>query len=1586
MIEDLKNNNTCDDKFKNLIKYLKEIISLQTKVIRTIDEYEDFLWLQDIPNGKGFSIIGRDSEDIESDLWIEFRDFPPPKMPVVPRICEKWVDEKSLKNTEILPKLKKSIQIVDKENEEIQTLFLKDNLKAKEMWDKYLNDKWIPWKKDYIKWKEKNDIYKKVYSFYRKIKNYSEDYELVIGFGFLILKEESHPLVKRHLLTAKVDIEFNEELGKITISPSFKAKDFLGLEVDMLESKYRFRVDEEKVKKSLERCENNPWNKECINKVFQMIANSLGGGRCRYYDNFSIEKRDFNDDLVIQYAPALILRKRSNKGLIKILSQMEKENIYIYNLPNIFKDLIECFSLKDFPRNKPEIDTDYNVDNFSNELFFPKPYNDEQKQIAEKLEFSNGVVVQGPPGTGKSHTIANLISHFLAKGKKILVTAKTVRALKALQQLIPNEIKPLCITYLGNTKEELRDFESSINGILKKHRMWNKKEVQNEIEELTQQLYELRKEQSALNREIIAIRESETKPVELFQKKYFGTPAQIAKKLIQEKEIYSWFKDEVSKNDNYPFENENPLDFIYKVRYFNKEKQEELKKTVPKNLPSIEIFEQFCVFNQQHQFEKLTEFSTDEKRILDSLSNKDYEVLNDFKQILEKLLKKIKDIQDDRFPWIDEAIRDVFDSKILSWNKLAMETKKILSKLASISFYKNNDNNQLNIPDNLDCKLALQSVTQLIEYLKEGKTIKWYDYKPPSIKQNLKIVKKIKINNKKCKSLEDFMLLKDLLTLKIELEKAYDIWSSWENINISTQSFQIKKLEILSDKLEAILSLTEYFKKINEWVNEELFLTKDYFFDVKKLSTLIRLLEAAIVQSKSNFIRKIVNRLSIELYELSLNKNSHPICEDLRNAIQNTDFLEYQRCYKKIEELKNEKLEFENLRKKIRNLEKQIPLLLKDFLQDTENSIWVDRFKNLKNAWEWAQAQCIIKDFLNKNKLADLSERVNQIDSSIRSIIEKLASLYSWEFCFERLNDEHWPHMEAWKLAIKRLGKSSKYASRYKLEAQKHLKECQDAIPAWVMPLHKIWDTFESGIKFFDLLIIDEASQCGIEGIPLFLFAQKILVVGDDKQISPEFVGINRETVHFLQDKYLSNFKFKDTFNLETSIFDHAILRFKNKIVLREHFRCMPEIIRYSNEMCYNDTPLIPLRQYGRDRLEPPLKSVFVNTGYREGKGNYVINRPEAEALVNKIVELCQLDRYKGKSMGVISLQGNAQAKLIERMLLEKIGASEIEKRGLLCGNPYSFQGDERDVIFLSMVAAPNERIGTLSKRTDMQRFNVAMSRARDQVWLFHSVTLEDLSDSDYRKSLLEFFLNSKPKKIGNILVEELEKQAKESNRNIIKPPEPFDSWFEVDVALELLRRNYYVIPQFKVAGKRIDLVIEGRMSKLAVECDGDYWHGADQYEDDMRRQRQLERCGWTFVRVRESEFYIDKPKMIEKIVNKCNELNIFPLNFSLQKEPVEGIENKSPKNKIENGKIGNKPKRDSTTKEPNIDFPIEKNYWFALSKWGKETNLLNPKERKFAYDVGRFLANKRELTMKMKKWAQSIYLKSKKLGFKEKQ
>ena len=427
------------------------------------------------------------------------------------------------------------------------------------------------------------------------------------------------------------------------------------------------------------------------------------------------------------------------------------------------------------------------------------------------------------------------------------------------------------------------------------------------------------------------------------------------------------------------------------------------------------------------------------------------------------------------------------------------------------------------------------------------------------------------------------------------------------------------------------------------------------------------------------------------------------------------------------------------------------------------------------------------------------------------------------------------------------------------------MDQCRDAIPVWIMPRYLVAEMIDPVPGRYDLVIVDEASQLGIESLFLFYISKKMVVVGDDQQISPYGVGIADAAIADLQHHYLDGVPHHHALSAQSSLYANAKIRFGQSIVLREHFRCMPEIIQFSNDLCYasNGTPLDPLRAYPANRLKPIVVR-HVADGYRTGSTQNALNEPEADAVVAQVQACIADSRYAGQTMGVISLQGDTQAKLIEHKLLELLEPEVIEERRLICGDAYAFQGDERNVIFLSMVAAPGAtRIGVLANDSARQRFNVAASRAQDQLWLFHTPTLDVLSPACMRHRLLGYMLNP-----GR------ETSAEQSHK--------FDSQFERDVFQMIVSRGFHVRTQVCVGDPtnhryRIDLVVEGMQGRIAVECDGDEWHGPDRYEQDQARQRDLERAGWQFVRIRGGDFYRDRDRATEPLWEELDRLGVRP-------------------------------------------------------------------------------------------------------------
>ncbi len=513
-------------------------------------------------------------------------------------------------------------------------------------------------------------------------------------------------------------------------------------------------------------------------------------------------------------------------------------------------------------------------------------------------------------------------------------------------------------------------------------------------------------------------------------------------------------------------------------------------------------------------------------------------------------------------------------------------------------------------------------------------------------------------------------------------------------------------------------------------------------------------------------------------------------------------------------------------------------------------------------AWKWSQANNWLNKLHAENNPEEIQHAILEEERRESRLLEDIITKSSWARQIERTTEPQKRSLYAWIQAIRRIGKGTgKYADKHRRDAKKEMDTCQGAIPVWIMPIHRVIENLKVSGNLFDVVIVDESSQSDLFALVSFFRAKKAVVVGDDKQISPESVGSDQSAVNELINRYLTGIPQKERFDLQTSLYDTSLRIFPGNLMLKEHFRCVPEIIQFSNDLSYGGA-IEPLRlPKASEKLEPVVVTVRVAEGYREDS-TAAINYPEADALIDKILECCADEKYRGRTMGIISLQGHEQARVIEEKLRERLGDTEMIERKIVCGDAYSFQGDERDVMFLSMVAASNRRSAALTKASDEKRFNVAASRARDQMWLFHSIDPNELNPNCIRYRLLTYCLD--PKRI---------------TAEIDKVDDLFESQFERDVFKLIVARGYAVRPQVKVGryNKKIDLVVDGVTNRLAVECDGARWHGPEQWEADNDRQRLLERIGWVFWRVRGSAFYRDSDKAMRPLWEKLNEMGIEP-------------------------------------------------------------------------------------------------------------
>lgn len=359
-------------------------------------------------------------------------------------------------------------------------------------------------------------------------------------------------------------------------------------------------------------------------------------------------------------------------------------------------------------------------------------------------------------------------------------------------------------------------------------------------------------------------------------------------------------------------------------------------------------------------------------------------------------------------------------------------------------------------------------------------------------------------------------------------------------------------------------------------------------------------------------------------------------------------------------------------------------------------------------------------------------------------------------------------------------------------------------------------------------------------------------------------VGTDTDKMSALEQMYLHD-KIPNShlYNAKTSIYDIAATTFQ-PLMLREHFRCVPEIIGFSNMLSY-DYKIKPLRDASSSTLLPAVVNYRVADGQRMGR--FKTNPKEAEAIVALMKACMEQDEYQGKTFGVISLLGDEQVKIIQREIEQEIDAKEIVSRNILCGNSANFQGDERDVVFLSLVDS-GEGTGPLSMMgfgvddAMRKRYNVAASRAKDQLWVVHSLdAANDLKPGDMRKRLIDYAANPHALDVQHT---EIEAHS--------------ESPFELAVATNLSDRGYHLVQQWKVGAYRLDMVALCGKKMVAIECDGERWHsGEEKVREDMERQTILERLGWRFIRIRGSEYYRAPEETMERVVSELTAFGIEP-------------------------------------------------------------------------------------------------------------
>jgi adenylate kinase family enzyme len=308
-----------------------------------------------------------------------------------------------------------------------------------------------------------------------------------------------------------------------------------------------------------------------------------------------------------------------------------------------------------------------------------------------------------------------------------------------------------------------------------------------------------------------------------------------------------------------------------------------------------------------------------------------------------------------------------------------------------------------------------------------------------------------------------------------------------------------------------------------------------------------------------------------------------------------------------------------------------------------------------------------------------------------------------------------------------------------------------DGMPVWICNASDIHNILPLVPNLFDVVVIDEATQCDVaSSIPLLQRGKKAVIVGDPKQLRHlSFLSVKHQEKLGAENQ-LSPYEVNQYDYRKKSILDLVldVIPGQDQLAfLNEHYRSMPAIIRFSNRRFYSDS-LKVMTSTPSNQQQMAVNLYQVN-GTRDESGK---NLAEAEIIVEKLQQLIEsesgLTASMCQSVGILS-PFRLQVSLLRTLVRKTLDAHQIRRHRILVGTPYHFQGEERDVMFLSFAVDDQTHPSTFIYLNREDVFNVSITRARAAQHVFSSIQPDRLkAESIFGQYLSE---NRSPKSVDTI-------------------------------------------------------------------------------------------------------------------------------------------------------------------------------------------------------------------------------------------
>jgi len=1375
-------------------------------------------------------------------------DVPPPPEVLANWLQLGWVDPG--KPVQVVPSRKG----IDQEGEPVSVLFgdAPERVEALASWQ-VLREEWAEKERPA---RAARRLFEELYEVYGRMEREAERQELVLGDG-LLSWSRAGGAIRHPILIQRLSLNFDPQKAEFVLRQTEHP-------VELYSALFRAipEVDGSvigKCRQELEDLQLSLMDNEVTSGFLRRLVVQLSA-RGEFLGETPMGPD--SESPRVARDPVLFLRSRT-LGFAAALESILMDIRQRRDLPT---SLLNVAGIESLPAHRPGPNGAATAPSINEQILLSKPANQEQIEIARRLDAYGCVLVQGPPGTGKTHTIANLIGHLLAQGKSILVTSHTAKALRVLREQVVPQLQPLCVSVLEGGGESRQQLEQSVAAIVERLASTDADALSRQGEAVAQRRRLLREDLEQQKRELQNARFDEYRDVVVAGKAY--SPSEAARQ-IAASGADGWIPPPVSAGSPLPL-TAGELIALYRTNVtLDAQDERDISGTLPKIDDLLPPTDFARLLADREALEK-----EDLSVLAELWRAAPVEVMPERIEALSLQVARAVTLMNHGTDWQSAAIEAGRQGGPVkqAWSNLLTQIETVGQEAAAAQESLMRYGPVLAPGEDLEAQMKI--LAEVVQYLEGGRSLSWAVLLThPTWKKMLPMWR---VGVKPPKSQEDFSALLMLAEVELRREQLKDWWERQMTPlggatraelglqpEVACRQYQPLIQEALNWYQATWTPLEREFQRIGfNWPG----LLQKMPLNLTARGDLLRLRDAvlqslpSVFRSRANFLRasrvqKQISTVGETLASLG-GSDVAPLITQFKEALAQWDTSAYEAAYARLTELNQKSADLSARQGLLHRLEAVAPAWAASIRDRRPLHDGQDLPGDAEAAWLWRQLSDEL-DRRQRTSLNMLQQKIAQTEGQLQEATAELVDAKAWEAQVRRTSLDQRKSLIGWLQTVRRIGKGTgKRVPELQAQARRLMGEARTAVPVWIMPLTRVVESFDPATVRFDVVIIDEASQSDAMSLIALYMGAQVVVVGDDEQVSPDAVGENIEDTQNLIAEHLTGIPNAHLFDGKQSIYDLAMSSFGGTICLREHFRCVSDIIQFSNRLSY-DGKIKPLRDASSVVTKPYVVSHRVEGAASANK----VNEEEALAMVSLLIAATEQPEYADSTIGVISLVGEEQALRIDTLLHQHLSPVEYEQRRIMCGTPAQFQGDERDVMFLSMVDGPQG--GPLPLRQQplfRKRFNVAASRARDQMWVVHSLSLEDLKVGDLRRSLIEHAQN--PQAFEQLLQEQEKKTESEFERQVLK---------------RLMVAKYRVQPQWKVGSYRIDMVVEGGGKRLAVECDGDRYHTLDNLAEDMQRQAVLERLGWSFVRIRGSEFFRDADRAMRPLFMRLEEMDIPP-------------------------------------------------------------------------------------------------------------